>query len=80
MTDAGALQGVPASFALPAAGRFLDSMHNVKIDSATSKAFLRLIRVLSMSYQDIKSEEALNLLQPILGEDYAGQCSGVRVR
>ncbi|EIE24452.1 hypothetical protein COCSUDRAFT_61877 [Coccomyxa subellipsoidea C-169] len=66
-------QGLPASYALRAAGKFLDRMQYAKIDTVTSEALMAFVRVLSASYMNLNTKEAHKILQPYLGTDHIGQ-------
>ncbi len=66
------LQGLPASYALRAAGNFLDRMQYAKIDTVTSEALMAFVRVLSSSYMNLDTKEARTILQPYLFSDHIG--------
>lgn len=61
------LQGLPASFALPAAGSFLERLRCAEVDQATSSTLMRLVRILSTSYENLDSREARDILRESRG-------------
>jgi len=60
-------QGLPASYALPAAGKFLERLRCADIDQATSSAIMSFARILSKSYQNLDGEEARDILKGSFG-------------
>ena len=60
-------QGLPASYALPAAGKFLERLRCAEIDLATSSAVMSFARILSKNDQDLDGEEARDILKGSFG-------------
>lgn len=60
-------QGLPAAYALPAVGTFLDTWQQLKVvDGITARAVLQLIRLHSNTYQNLATKEAQAILKSAL--------------
>ena len=69
-------QGLPAVYALPAVGNFLDSWQHLKVvDGTTARAVLQLVQIHSDTYQNLATKEARAILSSALksGEELKGE-------
>ena len=69
-------KGLPAAYANPAFGNFLDQKRSGEFTTAACQTVLRLITILSDSYIDTTNKSVNGQLQAILGPQFVGEKSG----
>ena len=71
-------KGLPAAFANPAFGTFLDQKRSGDYTTAACQTVLRLITILSDSYIDTTNTSVKEELWPILGPQFVGKESACK--
>ena len=69
-------KGLPAAYANPAFGTFLNQKRSNEFTTAACQTVLRLISILSDSYIDTTNKSVKGQLQAILGPQFVGEKSG----
>lgn len=69
-------KGLPAAYANPAFGNFLDQKRSGEFTTAACQTVLRLITILSDSYIDTTNKSVNGQLQAFLGPQFVGEKSG----